>query len=103
MNLLKKNIVFVIVCALTVIASAYLVYLDFAKQSEVITTNEEAQKSSEESANAYKSGNKPVEQNVEMIHADTEKLKLKTVALQRIFGKPYRKAMIAFASTVKSS
>ncbi len=38
-----------------------------------------------------------------MIHADTEKLKLKTVALQRIFGKPYRKAMLAFAASVKSS
>ncbi len=103
MNLLKKNIIFIIVCVMTVIASAYLIYMDFAKQSEVMTTNEEAQKSSEESANAYKSGNKPVEQNVEMIHADTEKLKLKTVALQRIFGKPYRKAMLAFAASVKSS
>ena len=103
MNLLKKNIIFVIVCAMTVIASAYLIYLDFAKQSEVMTANAEAQKSSEESADAYKKGNKPVEQNVEMIHSDTEKLKQKTNALQRVFGKPYRNAMIAFAAAVKSS
>lgn len=103
MNLLKKNIIFVIVCSLTLIASIYLIYMDFTKQSEVMTANEEAQKNSEESAAAYKSGNKPVEQNVEMIHADTEKLKLKTTALQRIFGKPYRKALIAFAATIKSS
>ena len=103
MNLLKKNIIFVIVCSLTLIASIYLIYMDFAKQGEVMTANEEAQKSSEESAAAYKSGNKPVEQNVEMIHADTEKLKLKTAALQRIFGKPYRKALLAFAASIKSS
>ena len=103
MNLLKKNIIFIIVCAMTVIASAYLIYLDFAKQSEVMTANAEAQKSSEESADAYKKGNKPVEQNVEMIHSDTEKLKQKTNALQRVFGKPYRNAMIAFAAAVKSS
>ena len=103
MNLLKKNIIFIIVCVVTVIASGYLIYLDLAKQSDVMAANEETQKSSDESANAYKKGNKPVEQNVDMIHADTEALKQKTNALQRIFGKPYRKAMIAFATAIKSS
>ena len=100
---IKKNIIFVIVCSITLIASIFLIYLDLAKHSEIVAANEVTLKNQQDHDNAYRKGNKPVELNIEMIKKDTETLRNKTEELQRIFGKPYRKAMQNFAKNLNYS
>ena len=100
---IKKNIIFVIVCSITLIASIFLIYLDLAKHSEIVAANEVTLKNQQDHDNAYRKGNKPVELNIEMIKKDTETLRKKTEELQRIFGKPYRKAMQNFAKNLNYS
>ncbi len=98
MNFIKKNIVFTVVCSLTLLASLYLIYLDFEKHSLISKANTDTEDSRQKADKAYKSkGNRPVEPNVKMIASDTEIVKQRTTALQRLFGKPYRTALIAFA------
>ena len=101
MNFIRKNIIFFIVCSLTALASLYLIYLDLAKHSLISKANTETEESRQKADKAYKGkGNRPVEPNVKMIASDTEVVKQRTAALQRIFGKPYRKALIAFAREI---
>ena len=101
MNFIKKNIVFFIVCSLTLFASLYLIYLDLAKHSLIAKANAETEESRQKADKAYKGkGNRPVEPNVKMIASDTEIVKQRTAVLQRIFGKPYRNALIAFAREI---
>lgn len=101
MNFIKKNIVFFIVCSLTLFASLYLIYLDLAKHSLIAKANAETEESRQKADKAYKGkGNRPVDPNVKMIASDTEIVKQRTAVLQRIFGKPYRNALIAFAREI---
>ena len=84
-----------------VLASLYLIYLDLAKHSLISKANTETEESRQKADTAYKGkGNRPVEPNVKMIASDTEVVKQRTAALQRIFGKPYRNALIAFAREI---
>ena len=101
MSFIKKNLIFFIVCSLIALASLYLIYLDLAKHSLISQANTETEESRQKADTAYKGkGNRPVEPNVKMIASDTEIVKQRTAALQRIFGKPYRKALIAFAREI---
>ena len=101
MNFVKKNIIFFVVCSLTLLASLYLIYLDLEKHSLISKANTETEESRQKADKAYKSkGNRPVDPNVKMIASDTEVVKQRTATLQRIFGKPYRTALIAFAKEI---
>ena len=101
MNFIKKNIIFFIVCSLTLLASLYLIYLDLEKHSLIAKANAETEESRQKADKAYKGrGNRPVDPNVKMIASDTEILKQRTAVLQRIFGKPYRNALITFAREI---
>ena len=103
MNFLKKNIIFTIVAVITILGSLFLIYLDLTQHDAISEANRITQESQEKFDAAFKSGNKPVDLNIKMIQQDTEELKKRTVALQRIFGKPYRKALLAFAASLKVS
>ncbi|MBO4648981.1 MAG: hypothetical protein J5806_12595 [Lentisphaeria bacterium] len=103
MNFLKKNIIFTIVMALTLLGAIYLIYLDWTKHDEVTEANSQTLEFQEKYDNAFKSGTKPVPNNIKMIQKDTEDLQQRTRQLQRIFGKPYRKALLRFAASLKVS
>ena len=100
MNFIKKNIIFTIVAAITLIASIYLIYRDLEVHGAISQANEQTQQSKDKFEDAYKSGNRPVDQNIIRIQKDTEELKVLTAELQRIFGKPYRKALLDFAKAL---
>ena len=103
MNFLKKNIIFTIVMVLTLLAAVYLIYLDWTKHDDVSNANSQTQEFQEKYDNAFKSGIKPLANNIKMIKEDTEDLQKRTCQLQRIFGKPYRKALLRFAGLLKVS
>ena len=101
MNFVKKNLIFFIVCSLTLLASLYLIYMDLATHSLISKANTDTETSRQKADKAYKGkGNRPVDPNVKMIASDTEVVKHRTAMLQRIFGKPYRMALIAFAKEI---
>ena len=89
MNFIKKNIIFSIVAAITLIASAYLIFQDLLTHSSISQLNEQTQSSKERFEAAYRSGNRPVDQNILRIQKDTEELRVLTADLQRIFGKEH--------------
>ncbi len=103
MNFLKKNIIFTIVAVVTILGSLFLIYLDLTQHEAISEANKITQESQEKFEAAFKSGNKPVDLNIKMIQDDTEELKKRTSSLQHIFGKPYRKALLAFAESLKVS
>lgn len=103
MNFLKKNIIFTIVAVITILGSLFLIYLDWTRHVAIDEANAVTQESQEKFDAAFKSGNKPVDLNIKMIQEDTAELRKRTSALQRIFGKPYRKALLAFAASLKVS
>ena len=103
MNFLKKNIIFTIVAVITILGSLFLIYLDLTQHDAISEANKITQESQEKFEAAFKSGNKPVDLNIKMIQDDTAELKKRTSALQRIFGKPYRKALLLFADSLKVS
>lgn len=102
MNFFKKNIIFTIVAVITLLGAIFLIYLDWTKHDAITAANEITQKSQADFNKAFakNKGNIPVELNIKMIQNDTEELKKRTVNLQRIFGKPYRKALIHFAASL---
>ena len=101
MNFIKKNIIFTIVVAVTLIGSLFLIYLDWTKHDAISAANLVTQDSQKKFDEAFRKGNKPVDLNIKMIQNDTEELKKRTANLQRIFGKPYRKALLNFAAALK--
>ena len=103
MNFLKKNIIFTIVAVITILGSLFLIYLDWTRHVAITEANAVTQESQEKFDAAFKSGNKPVDLNIKMIQDDTAELRKRTSALQRIFGKPYRKALLTFAASLKVS
>jgi hypothetical protein len=103
MNFLKKNIIFTIVAVITILGSLFLIYLDWTLHESITAANAVTQESQEKFDAAFKSGNKPVDLNIKMIQDDTAELRKRTSALQRIFGKPYRKALLTFAASLKVS
>ena len=103
MNFFKKNIIFTIVIFMTLLGALYLIYLDWTNHDAISEANETTRQNQENFDNAFKKGNKPVDLNIQMIKADTEDLRKRTVSLQRIFGNPYRKALLKFAAGLKVS
>ena len=101
MNFIKKNIVFTLVAVITLLGAVFLIYLDWTRHDAISAANEVTQSSQKKFDDAFKKGNKPVELNIKMIQNDTEELKKRTVRLQRIFGKPYRTALLNFAASLK--
>ena len=101
MNFLKKNIIFTIVAVITILGSLFLIYLDWTKHVAITEANTITQESQVKFDAAFKSGNKPVDFNIKMIQDDTAELRKRTSALQRIFGKPYRKALLTFAASLR--
>ena len=103
MNFIKKNIVFTIVAGITLLASLFLIYLDWTRHDAISAANETTQESQKKFEEAFRKGNKPVDLNIKMIQNDTVELKKRTANLQRIFGKPYRKALLNFAASLQVS
>lgn len=101
MNFIKKNIIFMIVAVITLVGSLYLIYLDWTKHDAISAANETTQENQKKFDDAFRKGNKPVELNIKMIQDDTEELRKRTRQLQRIFGYPYRKALLNFAAGLK--
>ena len=101
MNFIRANIVFVIVMSLATVGALYLIYLDISIHSVITEANEVTRKSNEDFERALRSGrNRPVDLNVKMINEDTRILTGKVKQLPRIFGSPYRNAMLKFASAL---
>ena len=103
MNFIKKNIIFSIVAAVTILGSLFLIYLDWTQHTAISEANAITQDSQQKFDEAFLKGNKPVDLNIKMIKEDTAELEKRTAALQRIFGKPYRKALLGFAASLKVS
>lgn len=103
MNFFKKNIIFTIVVAVTILGSLFLIYLDWTRHDAISEANNVTQSSQQKFEDAFKKGNKPVDLNIKMIQADTAELQKRTSSLQRIFGKPYRKALLNFAASLQVS
>ena len=101
MNFIKKNIIFTIVMFITLLGALYLIYLDWTNHDAISEANETTRQNQEKFDEAFKKGNKPVDLNIKMIKDDTDELRKRTVRLQRIFGNPYRKALLKFAAGLK--
>lgn len=101
MNFVRANIVFVIVMSLALLGALYLIYLDISIHSVITEANEVTRKSNEDFERSLRTGkNRPVDLNVKMIDEDTRILSGKVKQLQRIFGAPYRAAMLDFAKAL---
>lgn len=103
MNFIKSNIIFVIIMAVTLIGSAYLIYINIEKHIAINKINEETQADQKQLDTAIKHPIKPVEMNITKLAEDTEHLQKLVLDLQRIFGNPYRNALLNFAKNIKMS
>ena len=103
MNFIKKNIIFSIVAAVTILGSLFLIYLDWTQHTAISEANAITQDSQQKFDEAFLKGNKPVDLNIKMIKEDTAELEKRTAVLQLIFGKPYRKALLGFDASLKVS
>jgi len=112
MNFIKKNIIFSIVVAITLLGSLFLIYMDWTLHESITEANATTTKNYDDFNKAFgwtrgrdKERDKkimlPVDSNIEMIKSDTEELRKKTAQLQRIFGNPYRKNLLRFAAALK--
>ncbi len=103
MDFVKKNIVLVVVLVLTGLVSAYLIFMDVGKHSEVIKANRDVESLKDQIAELNKKKPAPLAANLDMIKKDTAVLKEKAQELQRKFGKPFRAALIKFAEALDLS
>ena len=67
MNFIKKNIIFTIVAAITLIGALFLIYLDWTKHDAIAAANLITQDSQQKFDDAFRKGNKPVDLNIKMI------------------------------------
>jgi len=100
MEFVKKNVVLVVVLVLTGLISLYLIYMDVIKHSEVIKANRDIENLKDQISELNKKKPAPLAANLEMIKKDTSILKEKSQELQRMFGKPFRAALIKFAEAL---
>lgn len=100
MEFVKKNVALVVVLLVTLLVSAYLIFMDWRKQHAVIKINNDITLLKSNIDDFAKKSPAPVNDNLEMIRKDTELMREKTQELQRLFGKPLRASLIAFAEAL---
>lgn len=103
MNLIKKNILMVVIISLTLIIACGMIYFviqDTAKMKEstvkVADLSHKINKLNDEKP-------APLQENLDKINNDTEQMIKKVAELQSIFGAPYKKAIEAFAEKIELS
>lgn len=97
-DFIKKNIVLVVVIAVTLVAAVVLAYLAISTHLEVRQSIAEINENDKQVAKIDKFEPKPVEETAELILADAGQIKEKTVMLQQTFGKPYNKMFEVFVA-----
>ena len=98
-DFIKKNMALVVVLAITFCAAVVLAYLALSTHSKVQQSIEEINENDDlVSKKIDKTYPNPVEESAELILADAEQIKQKTVTLQQTFGKPYNKMFDVFVA-----
>jgi len=103
MNLIKKNILMVVVLSLTLIIACAMIYFviqDTAKMKESTSKVAELSKQINRLNDEKPS---PLQENLDKINNDTEQMIKKVAKLQSIFGAPYKEAIEAFANKLDLS
>ena len=100
MDFIKKNIVLTVILALTILVSAFLIFLDWKEQSAVSAINSDVTRLTIELREYNNKNPAPVEENYDLFVKDTAIMKERTQDLQRIFGKPYRYPLQKFAESM---
>lgn len=98
MDFVKKNVVLVIVLAITFIICAVLLFLVFQKHGELQKSMKQVVDIREEISTLIKQTPAPLKENLDMINDDTRIMKEKAEEINRVFGQPYRSALQAFAA-----
>jgi len=98
MDFVKKNVVLVIVLAITFIICAVLLFLVFQKHGELQKSMKQVVDIREEIHTLIKQSPAPLKENLDMINDDTRIMKEKADEINRVFGQPYRSALLAFAA-----
>ena len=98
-----KNIVLIVILALTFIGSVVLISLIIKEHGTIETAMAEIQEKKElmNTINAKRNPNSVKESEI-LIKADTEAVKKKVDEVYRHFGKPYRPALINFLTNIAS-
>ncbi len=104
MNLIKKNMVLAIVLCATLVIALGLLYLVSRRYGGMKTSLAEVQTLRDEINDLNDVVKKPIaplKENVESIHADFLFIRESTRDLQQVFGKPYHRALQAFATALE--
>jgi hypothetical protein len=101
MNLIKKNMVLVIVLCTTIMASLGLLYVVSSKYGVMKKSLAELQTLRDEINELNKKPIAPLQENIDRIHADYSFIRETSKDLQQIFGKPYHQALAAFAAALE--
>ena len=98
MDFVKKNVVLVIVLAITFMICAALLFLVFQKHGELNKSMKQVVDIREEISTLIKQSPAPIKENLDRINDDTRIMKEKAEEINRVFGQPYRFALQAFSA-----
>jgi hypothetical protein len=101
MNLIKKNMVLVIVLCSTIVISLGLLYIVSRKYGVMKKSLAELQTLRDEINELNKKPIAPLQENIDRIHADYLFIRESSKDLQQVFGKPYHQALLAFATALE--
>lgn len=100
LDILKKNIIMTAVILTCLVISAVLLFLVLNKSKEMSTYQDILYTNKTKIEDVIKqitpTNPGPIQENVDVIKADSLKIKKKLDEVQLLFGKPYRKALQAF-------
>lgn len=103
-EILKKNILLVITMVVSLVVSLVLLFFALGKSSKIreyqATLDSNIKKLQEKIQGVSPSNPGPVKQNIDSIKDDITKITKKVNEINLLFGNPYRKAWIAFATAL---
>ncbi len=97
---IKKNIVLIVTLVVALLVSILLTVLVFAKTKEMAASEQELNKYKKDLEELVQSPH-PVKKNLEKIEGDIKMLSSQLTRAHHIFGKPFRKALQAFAAEME--
>lgn len=100
MEIVKKNMLLVIVLSVSIVASIVLLVLVIKKHQVIKQYQDKVSENREKIKKLIEDRDAPVKENLINIEADTSKIQKKVEEIHLIFGRPYRKAIQAFAESL---
>lgn len=97
MEIIKKNLLLVIVLSTVLLVSVVLIFFVFKKLRAMKESQVKLEELRAKIVELIEEKPAPLKENLEAINADTKKIEVKVKEIQLIFGKPYRKAIQKFA------